>query len=254
MVAIGATKKILAQDHRAVTLSEFIAEPLANGQVHLGWATGAETDTDSFSILRAVSGTIPVYPADIITLTYNASPVTVVPAAGTAGGGATYVAFDEDVTPGQSYHYVIIDTDVFAINTIHYEKQRTVTIGDVAYAGIAVSPNPSLAVTTNSQPVTHTLTVTNTGNRPDVLFVRIIRNNWTTNLVSDAFLNLEPGESATTTIRVIGENAAGVCASDIALVEFKSTQVFSSTFETTTEVRTRLQDGGFCTFLPTILK
>lgn len=250
LLTVVTTKQILAQD-RSVGLTSFTAEPLVDGRVQLNWLTGFENSTSHFVILRTISGTVPGYPADTITVSLNATPVTIVPAIG-SGGGATYTVFDEDTVAGQAYRYVIVDFESsgsFAVHNAPTDEVVTAIIGDIAQAGLSVSPNPSFAITGDGVPVTHTLTITNTGNRNEFIIATAIQKEWSTTL---SWFNqpLAPGESASLDIRVTGDNTTGMCASDTALIKFTVTEVFSSTFETTTEVTTQLG----CIFLPSIQK
>lgn len=237
----------LGAQERAVELQRFIVEPLEDGRVHIEWGTGAEQDTAGFYIMRDVHPVAPIYPDDVITLNEDGSNVTFVGATGT---GSDYLVFDENAVPGETYTYVIVEQDVSGNLQTYFSYARTITIGDIAQAGIAIAPNPSIETTPANTPITHTITVTNTGNRFDTMIVEVDGNKWPTTQ-SSVFVPLSAGQSKT--VDVIVTPPMGVsaeCGIDEARVKVESTDVFNSTAIAYSKITTKLPDATYCLFLP----
>ena len=104
---MGAYEYSLALDTTAITLASFSALP-GNGSVTLTWVTETELDNAGFNIYRASADGI-----------YEQINAEIIPAKGSATGGAVYEFVDNDVQNRQSYSYKLEDVDLDGAKTMH---------------------------------------------------------------------------------------------------------------------------------------
>ena len=240
----------LASDDRAVDLASFVVEPLADGRMHIEWATGSEDNTAHFRVIRAVYPNTPIHPADLISVTYNTVAVNEIPAQGGPGNGANYLAFDVDATDGVTYTYILVEQDSSGFFTPENGFAVTVQAGDVATADVVISPSTSVLLGSPTMPAEHLFTVTNESNRTATLKASNVSGSyqWAPSF-SPIIFQLAPGASRTLTATVTPNANAGACASDTATIKVETINFFNDSdsalaYPTTTQP---------CVYLPIVI-
>ncbi len=215
-IVVLTTLHVAAQD-RAVDLEVFIAEPTQDDHIELFFETGSEDSTAEFFFVRGTSIDDPVFtspsPSLAITVTYNSTPTRFITAQGNAGSGFTYDAFDEDVVDGQEYCYMIGEREFDSSVAYYLNDIRCATVGDLAVTDLAVTA--STLSGDAGEMITHTLFITNNGNRDQQFIVTVPNKIWPTQVTSPIVF-IPSGGSISSTVKVTIPGGASNGDSDTA--------------------------------------
>ncbi len=254
------TLHVAAQD-RAVDLEVFIVEPTQDGHIELYFETGSEESAAEFFFVRGTLPNAPVFtnpsPNAAITITYNTTPTRFITAQGNAGSGFIYDAFDEDVVEGEQYCYMLVERK-FNDEVAHdLNNIRCATVGDLAFSELTVTDS-----TKNGDAgamITHTVFITNDGNRDQQFIITVPNKVWETQVTSPIVF-IPSGIGIATTVKVMIPADAADGASDSAEIlitrqDNEGEPPNLPPYSVTTTVTTKVGDGEddkFFIYLPLI--
>lgn len=249
-----STLHVAAQD-RAVDLEVFIVEPTTDGHLQLFFETGSEDSTADFFFVRGTSESDPIFTSPssnfAITVTYDGTPVQFITAQGNAGSGFTYDSYDEDVVDGQRYCYMIGEREFDSSVAYYLNDIRCATVGDLAFTSLAAS-NSVLSGEAGTT-VTHTLFITNNGNRDQQFIITVPDKEWDTQ-VSSPIVFIPAGDSISSTVKVAIPANAMFGANDTGIVQITRQDNAGEPpdlppYTLTTTVKTNVT-GGYLIYLP----
>lgn len=154
---VGLIPVMLLAARRAqanVTLIGFSATASEDG-IQLEWSTATEFESSGFILKRATDpgAFLPMDDnSDVITVQHLGADTAFIPAAGFSGGGADYVALDENVVDGTTYWYKLVEIEL-SQNRVDLQT-KSATAGE---APPATSTPQGLVLPATSTPVPTTV-------------------------------------------------------------------------------------------------